>query len=169
MHVEPMKLMLKAPGTKRLNLKYDEPPSKIAFKINLRRYCEGPEPRAGGLLRVGDLPGWAVQIDPIKPMLKPPGTKRLKLNCDVLLSTFAFKLYLRRYIQAGIQPVLARQGLPVCARHVIGCRSTRETWDIKVLDDVASDIWQALYGGGRTWRRRWARWWRSARQGHPKP
>ena len=41
--------------------------------------------------------GRAVQVDPIKPMLKPPGTKRLKLNCDVLLSTSAFKINLRRY------------------------------------------------------------------------
>jgi len=29
--------------------------------------------------------------------LKPPETKRLKLNCDVLLSTSAFKFNLRRY------------------------------------------------------------------------
>jgi hypothetical protein len=41
--------------------------------------------------------GEAVQVDPIKPQLKPPGTKRLKLNCDKLLSTFAFKFNLRRY------------------------------------------------------------------------
>jgi len=40
-----------------------------------------------------------VQVDPIKPKLKPPGTKRLKLKCDVLLSTFAFKYNLRRYMK----------------------------------------------------------------------
>ena len=33
----------------------------------------------------------------MKPKLKPPGTKRLKLNCDILLSTSAFKFNLRRY------------------------------------------------------------------------
>ena len=38
-----------------------------------------------------------MQIDPIKPMLKPPGTKHLKLKCDILHSTFAFNFYLRRY------------------------------------------------------------------------
>jgi hypothetical protein len=38
-----------------------------------------------------------VQVDPIKTQLKPPGTKRLKLNCDVLLSTSAFKFNSRRY------------------------------------------------------------------------
>jgi hypothetical protein len=34
-------------------------------------------------------------------MLKPPGTKRLKLNCDVLLSTSAFRFSLRRYMKGG--------------------------------------------------------------------
>jgi hypothetical protein len=33
----------------------------------------------------------------VKPKLKPPGPKRLKLKCDVLLSNFAFKFNLRRY------------------------------------------------------------------------
>ena len=31
------------------------------------------------------------------PKLKPPGTKHLKLKCDVLLSTSAFSFNLRRY------------------------------------------------------------------------
>jgi hypothetical protein len=33
----------------------------------------------------------------MKPMLKPPGTKHLKLNCYITLSSFAFKFNLRRY------------------------------------------------------------------------
>ena len=33
----------------------------------------------------------------MKPKLKPPGTKRLKLKCDILLSTSAFNFNLRRY------------------------------------------------------------------------
>jgi hypothetical protein len=33
----------------------------------------------------------------MKPMFKPPGTKLLKLKCDILLSSFAFKFNLRRY------------------------------------------------------------------------
>jgi len=37
-----------------------------------------------------------VQVDPIKPTLKAPGTKRLKLKCDKLLSRFAFNFNLRR-------------------------------------------------------------------------
>ena len=32
------------------------------------------------------------------PKLKAPGTKRLNLNYDALLSSFAFKINLRRYI-----------------------------------------------------------------------
>jgi hypothetical protein len=35
--VEPMKLRLKAPGTERLKLKYDDPLSNFAFTFNLRR------------------------------------------------------------------------------------------------------------------------------------
>ena len=42
-----------------------------------------------------------MQLDPTKPKLKPPGTERSKLNCDVLLSTSAFKINLRRYTTGG--------------------------------------------------------------------
>ena len=38
-----------------------------------------------------------MQVDPIKPKLTLPGTKRLKLKCDVPLSKFAFNFNLRRY------------------------------------------------------------------------
>ena len=38
-----------------------------------------------------------MQVDPIKPKLKPPGTQRLKLNCDLLLSFSVFNFNLRRY------------------------------------------------------------------------
>jgi len=34
----------------------------------------------------------------MKPMLKPPGNKHLKLKCDIPLLIFAFKFNLRRYI-----------------------------------------------------------------------
>jgi hypothetical protein len=39
-----------------------------------------------------------VQVDPIKPKLKAPVTKRLKLQCDKLLSSFAFNFKLRHYM-----------------------------------------------------------------------
>jgi triosephosphate isomerase len=35
--------------------------------------------------------------------LKPPGSKRSKLKCDVLLSNFGFQLNLRRYTKVVIQ------------------------------------------------------------------
>ena len=38
-----------------------------------------------------------MQVDPTQPTLKPPGTMRLKLVCDVPPFTFAFKCNLRRY------------------------------------------------------------------------
>ena len=41
-----------------------------------------------------------MQLDPIKPTLKAPGTKRLKLKCDEPLSKIAFNFDLRRYIKA---------------------------------------------------------------------
>ena len=47
----------------------------------------------------GAVPGYLGRavLDPIKPTLKPPGTKHLKLKCEILLSTSAFKFNLRRY------------------------------------------------------------------------
>ena len=38
-----------------------------------------------------------MQVEPIQPKLKPPGTKRVNLKLDDLLSTSAFRLNLRRY------------------------------------------------------------------------
>ena len=42
-----------------------------------------------------------MQVDPIKPTLKPPRTKRLKLQHDEPLSSFAFNFNLRRYHEAA--------------------------------------------------------------------
>ena len=41
--------------------------------------------------------GKAVQVHPIKLTMKAPGTERLKLEYDKLLSSFAFKTNMRRY------------------------------------------------------------------------
>jgi hypothetical protein len=46
--------------------------------------------------------GRAVQVDPINPALKGAGTKRLKVKCDILLSTFPFHFDLRRYSWADV-------------------------------------------------------------------
>jgi hypothetical protein len=42
----------------------------------------------------------------MKPALKAPGTDHLKLNCDELLSSFAFKFNLRRYMLEPIAHAL---------------------------------------------------------------
>jgi len=58
-----------------------------------------------------------VQVDPIKPNLKPnlkpPGNKRLKQKHDVLLSNFALKFNLRRYttVKSSIDPLCSRSDL----------------------------------------------------------
>jgi hypothetical protein len=44
--------------------------------------------------------GGAVQVDPMKPMLKGPKAKRLKVKYYKLLSNFAFRFNLRRYTWA---------------------------------------------------------------------
>ena len=51
-----------------------------------------------------------MQIDPIKPTLKPCETKRLKLKHDELLSNFAFECNLRRYNLAVMYLRLATWG-----------------------------------------------------------
>jgi len=40
-----------------------------------------------------------VQVDPVNPMVKAPGAKRLRLKFDQLLSRFAFIFNLRRYTE----------------------------------------------------------------------
>jgi hypothetical protein len=45
-----------------------------------------------------------VQVAPINPNFKAPGTQRLKLKYVGPLSNFAFKSNLRHYIQCGAPP-----------------------------------------------------------------
>jgi hypothetical protein len=53
--------------------------------------------RGGGGSPLRGHSGIAVKVDPIKPTLKAPGTERLKLKHEELLSNFGFKFNLRRY------------------------------------------------------------------------
>jgi len=46
----------------------------------------------------------------MRPMVKPSGTKHLKLKCDILLSTFALKFNLRRYSQVDTIKLLLERG-----------------------------------------------------------
>ena len=50
-----------------------------------------------------------MQVEPIKPVLKAPGTKRLKLKYDELFSSFAFNFNLRRYTEGDILVFLTGQ------------------------------------------------------------
>jgi hypothetical protein len=59
---------------------------------NRGRQLPGPAQRV--------LPCRAVQVAPIKPTLKAPGSKHLKLEHENLLSYFPFKFNLRRYALA---------------------------------------------------------------------
>jgi len=76
-----MKPMLKGPGARRLKLNCDKLLSSLAFKSNLRRYISVLGVMDGWVQslsynithKVGDL-GKAVQVDPMKPMMKAPGT-----------------------------------------------------------------------------------------------
>ena len=43
-----------------------------------------------------------MQVDPREPKLKLPGSKRLKLECGLLLSNFAFKINLCRCIKEAL-------------------------------------------------------------------
>ena len=67
-----------------MKLKYDEPLSSFAFKFNLHRYTTGATTPGLVLLalRIVFALGEAVQVDPITPTLKAPGSKRLKLEHD---------------------------------------------------------------------------------------
>ena len=44
-----------------------------------------------------------MQVDPMKPKLKPPGVEHLKPKCGMPLSHYAFKFNLRRYIQEFVE------------------------------------------------------------------
>ena len=86
-----------------MKLKCDGLFSNFGFKFNLRRYIMWNAKAADDA--DADADGEAVQVDPMKHILKPPGAKHLKLKCDTVLSTFAFKFSLRRYTTAPPAPM----------------------------------------------------------------
>jgi hypothetical protein len=63
-----------------------------------------------------------VHVDPIKPTLKAPGNKLLKVKCDKPLSKFAFKINLRRYnVEHGVddmRPAVRSRTSSTLHRHV---------------------------------------------------
>ena len=62
-----------------------------------------PDP-CGGHRRGSQVRGRAVQVDPMKPTLKAPGSKRLKLEHEKLLSNVGFNFNLRRYTKETFDP-----------------------------------------------------------------
>ena len=85
------------------------------YSIVLVRKCGGGGGSAAGA-QARRPHGRAVQVDPIKPKLKAPGTKRLKLKRDEPLSNFAFKINLRRYTMDVTAGLAARSGLELSDR-----------------------------------------------------
>jgi hypothetical protein len=55
-----------------------------------------------------------VQVEPIKPVLKAPGTKCLKLKCDEPLSSFDFNFNLRHYTVVDCVDGSRAAGLALC-------------------------------------------------------
>jgi hypothetical protein len=62
------------------------------------------------------------KLNPMKPMLKATGTRRLKLECDEPLSNFAFNFNLRRYKKAIREEVAQRAAAEAgaCTRPLFG-------------------------------------------------
>jgi pyrroline-5-carboxylate reductase len=78
-----------------------------------------------------------VQVDPIKPKSKPPGTERLKPKCDVLLSTSAFKFNLRRYSM-----VTSPAGTTICGVNELEKNGIRAAFinAVKAAADRATEL-----------------------------
>jgi hypothetical protein len=71
----------------------------------------------------------AVQVDPMKPVLKASGTTRLKLKHGELLSSFAFISNLRRYnselIMAYYNKMVAKQRWQKAGSSLIALRAMK--------------------------------------------
>ena len=80
-----------------------------------------------------------MQVDPINPTLKAPGSKRLKLRNDEPFQNFAFKISLRRYIAAK----LVEQGADVNAvgTDQNGYKSTPLWWAAKAVFEWRYSRW----------------------------
>jgi len=94
--------VLKAPISKHLRLReICWTAFKFCFQIQLAPLHQGGTAVPAGRGRARRLhprqTGRAVQVDPIRPVLKAPETVLFKLRCDGPLSNVAFKFNLRRY------------------------------------------------------------------------
>ena len=75
-----------------------------------------------------------MQVDPIKPKMKLPGTKRWKQKCDEPLSKCAFKFKLRRYAKVATEaiPRVVGRSVGEAAPHAVG--ATRGTTLATLID-----------------------------------
>ena len=88
--------------------------------------------------------GEAVQVGPIKPTLKAPGTKRSKPEYDEPLSNIAFKFNVRRYIEVRrcrFDPIKCESNAP-------GTKRLKLNYDI-LLSSFAFYFNLRHYTGGR--------------------
>ena len=69
-----------------------------------------------------------MQVDPIKPKLKPPGSNRLKLKCKMLLSSSAFNFNLRRYAAESGAMTGAEREVRAAMRVLKAAGRTRVKW-----------------------------------------
>ena len=114
------KLVLKAPLVSALEAEISQTAFKLRFHFQVAPLHRGGvgrrEGQRGRQRRHEDLGGHGVQgravhVDPTKPTLKPPGTKRLKLKYDDVLSNFVFDFTLRRYIkEEGVTVLVTAAG-----------------------------------------------------------
>ena len=83
-----------------------------------------------------------MQVDPIKPNLKAPGNKRLKLIYHGPLSNFAFNFNLRRYTAEGRgpPPAAALGGRAAAAGRAAGGGGGRLEMDIEISDDSDDEV-----------------------------
>jgi len=94
--VRPMNPVLKAPEIKRLKLEYDKLLSSFAFNFNLRRFMEDKNRTEFSVIdgvryfNTGDIGAFTAKVGrckltrAMKPTLKAPGTKHLRLKYDTL-------------------------------------------------------------------------------------
>jgi len=71
-----------------------------------------------------------MQVDPIEPTLTAPGTMPLKLKCDELVSSCAFKCNLRRFTKVRLTVVID------CGQSGMG--ATTPTGDRHAAEDVTN-------------------------------
>jgi hypothetical protein len=72
--------------------------------------------------------GKVVHVDSVKLTLKPPGAERLKLICDELLSCFAFRFNVRRYITGCLRQGRRRRPSRACCPAASRPTSCAPTW-----------------------------------------